>query len=176
MTEMRCLRLDWLHVKDLDELKKLGNFKEVRAEIKKFGGKTIHVSGRSWKELLVSIEDFQKAIQQLNLSECKNLVDEAMVSPSSENTNQTVSESGYFTTKASEYIFYLTELDGEARMNKLGITATHFSSKRKAKTWRDHISNVIHPDVCKHVHASDARLNLMICTIKWLGGNSHWEE
>ena len=106
LDEMRCLRLDWLHVKDLDELKKLGNFKEVRAEIKKFGGKTIHVSGRSWKELLVSIEDFQKAIQQLNLSECKNLVDEAMVSPSSENTNQTVSESGYFTTKASEYIFF----------------------------------------------------------------------
>lgn len=160
LDEMRCLRLDWLHVKDLDELKKLGNFKEVRAEIKKFGGKTIHVSGRSWKELLVSIEDFQKAIQQLNLSECKNLVDEAMVSPSSENTNQTVSESGYFTAKASEYIFYLTELDGEARMNKLGITATHFSSKRKAKTWRDHISKVIHPDVCKHVHASDAMAQL----------------
>ena len=160
LDEMRCLRLDWLHVKDLDELKKLGNFKEVRAEIKKFGGKTIHVSGRSWKELLVSIEDFQKAIQQLNLSECKDIVNQVMISPSSENTDPTVNDRGYFTTKASEYIFYLTELDGEARMSKLGITPAYFSSQQKAKTWRGKISKVIHPDVCKHVHASDAMAQL----------------
>ena len=76
---MRCLRLDWLHVKDLDELKKLGNFKEVRAEIKKFGGKTIHVSGRSWKELLVSIEDFQKAIDIDTPNLFKNTTDRKLV-------------------------------------------------------------------------------------------------
>lgn len=157
---MRCLRVDWLHVKDLDELKNLGKFNEVRAEIKQFGGKTIHVSGRSWEELFTSIQTFQNAIQQLNLGECKECKDAVMVSTTSQNINRTVSNNDYFTTQASEYIFYLTELDGEARMSKLGITATHFSSKRKAKTWRDHISKVIHPDVCKHVHASDAMAQL----------------
>ena len=158
--EMRCFIMDWLKVQNLEELRNLGNFNSVRKSIKKFGGKTIHVSGRSWEELFESIKAFQEVIQKLGLSECKDMVNQVMVNPSSENTDSTVNDRGYFTTQASEYIFYLTELDGEARMNKLGITATHFSSKRKAKTWRDHISKVIHPDVCKHVHASDAMAQL----------------
>lgn len=157
---MRCLRLDWLKVKNAEELKQLGKFNEVRAEIKKFGGKTIRVSGRSWDELFTSIQSFQKVLQELNLSECKNVVDEVRVSSSSENTNEIVSDNDYFTNQASEYIFYLTQLDGEARMSKLGITSTHFSSQQKARKWRDKISKVIHPDVCKHVHASGAMAQL----------------
>lgn len=157
---MRCLKLDWLNVKSLEELKRLGNFNEIRAEIKNFGGKTIHVSGRSWGELLESIKDFKDVINKLNLSDSQDVVVEVTPSASSKSNVFATSNSDYFIDRASEYIFYLTQLDGESRMNKLGITATHFSSKRKAKTWRDHISKVIHPDVCKHVHASDAMAQL----------------
>ncbi len=110
---MRCLTLDWLNIKSLEELKNLGKFNKIRAEIKNFGGKTIHVSGRSWEELFNSIQDFNKHLELIEKNE------------------KTVT---YFKTKASEYIFYLTELDGEVRMSKLGITASHFSNKRKAKT------------------------------------------
>lgn len=157
---MRCLKLDWLKVKSSEELKQLGKFNDIRAEIKNFGGKTIHVSGRSWEELFEAIKAFQEVLQKLGLSECKDIVNQVMISPSSENTDPTVNDRGYFTTQASEYIFYLTELDGESRMSKLGITASHFSNKKKAKTWRDQISKVIHPDVCKHVDASDAMAQL----------------
>ena len=154
---MRCLKLDWLNVKSLEELKRLGNFNEIRAEIKNFGGKTIHVSGRSWGELLESIKDFKDVINKLNLSDSQDVVVE--VTPSKSNVFVT-SNSDYFIDRASEYIFYLTQLDGESRMSKLGITPAYFSSQQKARKWRDKISKVIHPDVCKHVHASDAMAQL----------------
>ena len=63
-------------------------------------------------------------------------------------------------TEACEYIFYLVELDGKLRMDKLGITPTLFSNKKTAKRWRDRISKVIHPDCCHHQRASEAMAEL----------------
>ena len=112
--------MEWFNVKDLEELKQLGSFNEVRAQIKAEGFNNLHVSGRSWGGLLKE----------------------------------------YFNSQASEYIFYLTELDGEQRLKKLGVSATHFSSKKAAKTWHNQISKVIHPDVCSHQKAAIAMAKL----------------
>ena len=79
---------------------------------------------------------------------------------SKERVNDRVNDSDYFTSLASEYIFYLTELDGQLRMNKLNIKSTHFSDQRQAKSWRDKISKVIHPDLCHHQKASEAMAQL----------------
>ena len=63
---------------------------------------------------------------------------------------------GYFISKASEYIFYLVELDGKERMEKLKVTRKHYSNKKVAKEWRDNIAKEIHPDVCKIKDAEKA--------------------
>ena len=46
-SEMGGIRLEWLKVKDSEELKQLGTFNEVRRQIKLDGGKHIHITGRS---------------------------------------------------------------------------------------------------------------------------------
>ena len=51
--------MDWLKVNDLEELKKLGSFNEVRGQIKEEGWSQLHVSGRSWQGLLDSICEFR---------------------------------------------------------------------------------------------------------------------
>ena len=63
--------MDWLKVNDLEELKKLGSFNEVRGQIKEEGWSQLHVSGRSWQGLLDSICEFREKVeklQQLSLS------------------------------------------------------------------------------------------------------------
>lgn len=146
--------MEWFNVKDLEELKQLGSFNEVRAQIKAEGFNNLHVSGRSWGGLLKSIEDFRKKIGEIQ----RLPVNETAVSSNKETQPADLSE--YFNSQASEYIFYLTELDGESRLKKLGVSATHFSSKKAAKTWHNQISKVIHPDVCSHQKAAIAMAKL----------------
>ena len=45
-------------------------------------------------------------------------------------------------------------------MKKLGVNASHFSSKKAAKAWREQISKVIHPDFCSHQQATAAMAKL----------------
>ena len=136
----------WIDVKNLDELKSLGKFMSVKKEISNDVGENIKITGRSWKDLFNNIIKFKEVVQKINISNintCNN-----------EDTNE------YFTSKANEYIFYLTELDGEIRMKKLGITKSHFSNKNKAKKWRDTISKEIHPDINNHPKSNIAMSKL----------------
>lgn len=41
----------------------------------------------------------------------------------------------YFISPVHELIFYLRELDGEARLDKLGITKFHYHNKAYAEKW-----------------------------------------
>ena len=93
----------WINVKNVDELKTLGKFAEVKKEIKKDVGDNIKITGRGWKDLYKNINKFSNLIQEIYNCDMKT-------------SNE------YFTSKSNEYIFYLTELDGEVRMKKLGIT------------------------------------------------------
>lgn len=45
-------------------------------------------------------------------------------------------------------------------MNKLNITSKLFKDKKEAKSWRDKISKLIHPDVCPHAKSSEAMMKL----------------
>ena len=65
-------------------------------------------------------------------------------------------ESPFFKDKASEVIFYLTQADGGMRMNYLQITKRHYYSKDLAKTWRDGLMKIVHPDNCRHPLAGRA--------------------
>jgi hypothetical protein len=66
----------------------------------------------------------------------------------------------YFKGEEEALIFFLTEMDGEARARALGITRQHYSINSLAKRWRDIIAKKIHPDICNHPHAADAMIKL----------------
>ena len=45
----------WINVKNVDELKTLGKFAEVKKEIKKDVGDNIKITGRGWNDLYKNI-------------------------------------------------------------------------------------------------------------------------
>ena len=84
-----------------------------------------------------------------------------------ENSNENLNEhldyndDQYFKSLQHRYIFALVELDGESREKLLKITRELYNDKDKAKSWRDKIVKLIHPDVCT-IEGSDkavAKLN-----------------
>ena len=138
----------WINVQNVDELKSLGKFRDVKQEIKKDIGDNIKITGRSWKDLYKNISNFSKLVDKIYNCNISN----------KENTNKNTTS--YFTSKSNEYIFYLTELDGEIRMKKLGITKSLFTNKKDAKLWRDKISKEIHPDINNHPKSALAMAKL----------------
>ncbi len=95
-----------MKVKDVNELKSLGKFAEVKREIKKDVGDNIKITGRGWNDLYKNITKFSNLVQHIYNTDIE--VPKKQVA-SSDNYE-------YFTSKSNEYIFYLTELDGEIRM------------------------------------------------------------
>ena len=98
----------------------------------------------SWKNLYNSIIELKQLIHEF-----EGEINEG-------NINNNYNDNKYFISKASEYIFYLVELDGKERMEKLKVTRKHYSNKKVAKEWRDNIAKEIHPDVCKIKDAEKA--------------------
>lgn len=154
--------MEWINVSSIEELKKLGKFREVSNGIKEdVAGTGIKVTGRGWNDLWKSIQNFKDLLRfcpeskvEVQASETKPKIDQQR------ELKVNSQDAIYFTSQAAEYIFYLVELDGEVRVEKLGITSSCFSNKRSAKNWREKISRVIHPDICHHLYASDAMSKL----------------
>lgn len=132
--------MSWIHVDSVEELKSFGKFNEVKAMIKQDVGVNIKITGRGWKELFTSIQNFKALVESLELVSVKEVAD----------------DSHYFASVGTEYIYYLVELDGELRTQKLGISKAQFTNKKKAKEWRDQIVKQIHPDVNHHPNATQA--------------------
>ena len=137
----------WINVKDVNELKSLGKFAEVKREIKQDVGDNIKITGRGWNDLYNNITKFSNLVQHCDLD-------------SKDRSQSSHTSLSYFTSKSNEYIFYLTELDGEIRMKKLGITKSLFTNKNAAKAWRDKISREIHPDISNHPKSTLAMAKL----------------
>lgn len=140
----------WINVKDVNELKSLGKFAQVKQEIKKDVGDKIKITGRGWNDLYKNITKFSNLIEEIYQDDFN----------STNEIKQSSNTFDYFTSKSNEYIFYLTELDGDIRMKKLGITKSLFANKNKAKAWRDKISKEIHPDINNHPKSSLAMAKL----------------
>lgn len=47
----------------------------------------------------------------------------------------------YFKDETSEYLYYLLELDGKIKTNKLGITKRLYSNKEAALKWKEKIED-----------------------------------
>ncbi len=137
--------MNWLYVESLEELKSLGKFREVCKKIKEDVGENIKVTGRSWADLYKNIVSLREIIEKISKDN---------------KPHEKENKEEYFISKVDEYIFYLLELEGELRMQKLGINKSHFTNKKKAKQWRDKISKEIHPDKSDHEKSEEAMAKL----------------
>ena len=139
------LIINWKSVASVKELQSLGKLKEVkecvRADTKQ------KITARSWEELFNKIQSLQS----------NESISPQPIHPP---VPKTIHHDQYFISPAVEYIFYLIELDGETRIKKLKITPHLFKSPKAAKSWRDKISKLIHPDLCSHSKSSEAMMKL----------------
>lgn len=149
--------MKWYEVKSVDELKTLGTLKyikqEINKDIKEVTGindisKFIKMGSNSWKGQFTKIQNLKKIIKLVNEKNSKISKD-----------GQAINDS-YFKSDAYKYIFYLLELQGEARMEKLKIYKSHYINNDVAKGWYKNIAMKVHPDVCKDERASEAMAEL----------------
>ena len=124
----------WLNAKSIEELKQYGSIKLLRQDITEFMGEKHTIKGRSYEEIFKRIVEFKEVSTKL----------------------VRLTRNDYFVSDSDKYIFYLVELDGEDRFNKLQLTDTQFRERKAAKKWRDNIAKVIHPDCCHHPKANEA--------------------
>lgn len=80
---------------------------------------------------------------------------EIEISNASNESNE-FSYDDYFKSKETFLIFVLLYIDGEKRVDFLGIKEEMYESKAKAKEWRNSLIKLLHSDRCKHLFADEA--------------------
>lgn len=123
---------DWSQIESVSDLKALGCFLEVKRLVQQQCniGK---FKGKGWEDLLQVIKKKRVCTQYV---------------------------SNYFKDESSEIIYCILELQGEARVQKLGINRLHYVDKQYAREWKNKLIKVIHPDQCTHVNANEATIEL----------------
>lgn len=132
-----------LSVKSEKELKSMGSLKELRLELRNTVGTDIKLRADTWEHLYNSILAINRLVERCSV---KNTIQNE--------------EDLYFKSEAEKYIYFLLELDGEARQRKLRINRMHYSNPQVAEKWRKTIAKIIHPDSCKHIKAEQAMAEL----------------
>ena len=128
--------MKWFYCSSIEELKELGSFREVRKKVKEEIGENIKIKANSWRNLFTSISSFKELFKKVKSSQQKDEL--------------------YFNSQISKLIFYLLELDGEIRLEKLGVNKLHYLNKEKADKWKRNLVKKLHPDVCNHPKADKA--------------------
>lgn len=127
--------------KSIDDLKKIGSYREVRSLLQERLTKKLQIKARGWKDLYSIIE----LIKNLDI-----------VSGVAPDKGIDTEPTDYFKSEADKIIYALVELSGEAQLNVLGINYSHFKDKKKAKQLRNNIVHIIHPDKCEHPKSQEA--------------------
>ncbi len=140
---------DILNVHSEEKLRSLGKLNDVRKTVNNTFGFKVPGKGRGWKGYYNRIVELQKLSQLFHKAPIEN-----------GNGSNGHSDDVYFKTKATKYIYALSELDGQQRMKELDIDEDYYYDKEKAREWRDHISKLIHPDINKHPLAETAHSKL----------------
>jgi len=123
---------DLLGARSVDELKRLGSFRTVKARLQERLGRQVKVRARSWAALLEAVRD---------------VVAGCAPRPA---------RGALFVDDAAEAIFALLYLHGDAQFHRLGITVRHFGHRGLARAWRDRMARLVHPDRCAHPSAGRA--------------------
>ena len=133
--------MEWININSIDDLKKMGKLKPVMKMIKDdlaklYAGKRskdknivemINVRSNSWQGLYDKI---------IALREVINSVESNYINSNNKTEFQVTARksTSYFNSLEAEYIFYLLELDGKQRADKLHITMKCYSDKAFAKS------------------------------------------
>jgi hypothetical protein len=142
--------MEWLEAETLEDLKQLGSYRKMREEITNRLGNRIYFKARGWADLWEVVQ----SIRQLKLSgRLPQEIERYQASTSDENLM-------YFKSEADRIIYALLRLDGEKRLRELGINKSHTRDLEKAKSWRNQLARLIHPDVCKHPESVEASAEL----------------
>lgn len=130
---------DPLEARSVDELKRLGSYREVRRRLQDRVGERLQLRARGWNDLYAIVDDLRAGRR-------------AYEDP----TSRDGPRGPYFVSRAAEVTYALLHLDGDAKVSILGVTPRHFGDARLAKAWRDDLIKLIHPDRCGHPHAGPA--------------------
>lgn len=130
--------MEWLKSKSIDELKKYGNLAELKKKIQLILGNNIKISSNSWENFFDGIQNMKNVAKLFN------------------EQTEVKEKNAFFKGESEEVIFYLVELDGKIRLDKLGVNMMHYSKKEFASKWRNNIAKKIHPDICNHPKAGEA--------------------
>lgn len=126
--------MKWNECNSIEDLQKIGSYKEVKFLIKKELPPYVCISARSWSDILKFILYLQGTLNNFQ--------------------NHNAGFNG-FISEQEKYLFCLTRLDGANRQDLLGITRTHYSDPVIAEKWYKKIAQKIHPD-----KSSDSRAEL----------------
>lgn len=174
--------MKWLNAESIDELKEYKTLKNLCDNITKdlenlFEGKKsrdknivkmITIRSNSWVGIFDKIKAFREVILDLEykgsntkeIAEVEPVKSDDIIKVNKVNINKGKAIDNYFSSLENEYIFYLLELDGKTRADKLKITKKCYTNKRSAKAWRDKIAKIIHPDKCVNFKANEALIKL----------------
>lgn len=153
--------MKWLHVNNIEEIKSFGNLNEVKKIIKNdlkkyFNGleskdkniiEMISVKSSSWVGLLDKVKALRIFINEF--SEVSTITNSGEIY-----------EGEYFKSRTDEYVFYLLEMDGKKRAEKLAINRKCYINAVEAKKWRNKIAKELHPDKSNHEKATEATAKL----------------
>lgn len=65
----------------------------------------------------------------------------------------------YFKSKDAEIIFYLVELDGRCRLDKLGVNCLHYQNSEKADRWKNAKMKVLEKSTHRYKDTAIEELN-----------------
>lgn len=174
--------MEWLYLKNSEELKNYANrkynknpFNKLRKEIAedlksyinnidkkvKLNGELIVITANSWSKLFEKIYLFREMTYKLGgNNKAEEVLGKVDKDITKEVTNKDLDndtyESEYFKSKNDELIFYILELSGKKRNEKLGVKDIYYKDKVAAEKWRRNILLKIHPDLSKNPKASEA--------------------
>lgn len=142
--------MEWLEIETLEDLKQLGSYRKIREELKNSLGERIYFKARGWADLWEVVQ----SIRKLKIS--GRLLQKIEESPSNISDENLM----YFKSEVDRIIYALLRLDGEQRLKELGVNKSHTRDLEKAKSWRNGLAKIIHPDVCKHPESVEASTKL----------------
>lgn len=134
---------DVLNAQSVDELKKLGKYREIRKLIQQELTNRLQIKARGWNDLYDVISLTRRIGTIQNQDHLMSHIEES-------------EDILYFKSEADRLIYSLIELTGEPQLRALCINKSHFRDAKKAKNLRNSIAHKIHPDKSKHPKAEEA--------------------
>lgn len=132
------------------DIESMGSFKELKQCLRDAIPENLALYDvRGWDDLRALRKDLNSLAQKMN-NKSKN------VNGSTGEKSDSTEDDQFFVSQAAKLVFFLTELDGKSRLEKIGYEKKMSYDKEEAKNWRNKIIKKIHPDYCNHPRAKEA--------------------